>query len=47
MPVIEIARKLIDARIHRLPVTDGETFVGMVTTSNLVRMIADGRLIGR
>jgi CBS domain-containing protein len=30
-----------------LPVTDGETFVGMVTTSDLVRMIADGRLIGR
>jgi CBS domain-containing protein len=47
MPVIEIARKLIDARIHRLPVTDGETFVGMVTTSDLVRMIADGRLVAR
>lgn len=47
LPVIEIARRLIDARIHRLPVTDGETFVGMVTTSDLVRMIADGRLVAR
>lgn len=42
----EAARRFIDHRVHRLPVTDRGTLVGIVTTMDLVRLIADKR-IGR
>lgn len=43
-PISEIARQLAESRFHRLPVTDLGTLVGIVTTMDLVRLIADKRL---
>lgn len=47
LPLVEVARKFLEQRIHRMPVTDDGTLVGIVTTVDLVRMIADGRLVPR
>jgi CBS domain-containing protein len=46
-PVREIAEALDAGGMHRLLVTDGGRLVGLVTTSDLVRAIADGRLVER
>jgi CBS domain-containing protein len=40
----ELARTLVDRRIHRLPVVEDGSLVGILTSTDLVRMIADGRL---
>jgi CBS domain-containing protein len=40
----EISRVMVDNGIHRLPVTENGMLVGIVTTLDLVRLIADGRL---
>lgn len=45
-PLKEIADRFIRHRIHRLPVTDQGTLVGIVTTMDLVRLIAEGRVSG-
>ena len=47
MPLMEIAGKFLDLKVHRLPVTDDGTLVGIVTTVDLVRLIADGRYVPR
>ena len=46
-PISEIAAKFIKYQIHRLPVTDQGTLVGIVTTMNLVQQIANRRLRDR
>lgn len=43
-PISEIASQFAKHRVHRLPVTDRGTLVGIVTTMDLVRLIADNRL---
>jgi CBS domain-containing protein len=40
-PISDVARCFVEHRIHRLPVTDHGTLVGIVTTMDLVRLIAD------
>jgi CBS domain-containing protein len=40
----EIARVMLDRGVHRLPVTENDNLVGIVTTLDLVRLVADGRL---
>jgi CBS domain-containing protein len=40
----EIARIMVDNAVHRLPVTENGDLVGIITTLDLVRLIADGRL---
>lgn len=40
----EISRIMVDHGVHRLPVTEDGKLVGIVTTLDLVRLIADGRL---
>ena len=40
----EVAQKFVSHHIHRLPVTDQGTLVGIITTIDLARLIADGRL---
>ena len=45
-PIGVIARRFIDHRVHRFPVTDRGTLVGIITTMDLVRLIADKRLHG-
>ena len=44
-PISEIARLLLDGHIHRLPVVDDGRLVGLVTTLDLVRLLADGRIV--
>ena len=40
----DVARRFVNDRVHRYPVTDRGTLVGIVTTMDLVRLIADRRL---
>lgn len=42
-PVGDIARRFVKDRVHRYPVVDGGTLVGIVSTMDLVRLIAEGR----
>lgn len=42
MKVPELARLLIEHRIHRVPVTEGDHLVGIVSSLDLVRLIAEG-----
>ena len=44
-PVREIARDLLARGMHRVLVTEGRHLLGLVTTVDLVRAIAEGRLI--
>lgn len=39
----DVARTLVEHRIHRLPVVEGERLVGIVTSLDLVRLFAEGR----
>jgi len=43
-PLEEAAATLARRRIHRLPVVEGPRLVGIVTSLDLVRLIAEGRL---
>ncbi len=43
-PLAEVARRLVKDRVHRLVVTERERPVGIVTTTDLVRLVAEGRL---
>jgi len=45
-PLDEVARLMLDAHIHRLPVVDdADRLVGLVTTLDVVRLLAEGRLV--
>ena len=44
-PLPEVARVLIDRRMHRILVVEGRRLAGIITTVDLVRAIADGRLV--
>jgi len=43
-PLREVAEQLVEHRIHRLVVTEGDRLAGIVTTLDLARLIAEGRL---
>ena len=43
----DVARILVEQRIHRLPVVDGERLVGILTSLDIVRRVADGGLVER
>ena len=43
-PVREVARLMVERHIHRLLVTQDRTLLGLISSSDLVRLIADGRL---
>lgn len=43
-PLPKLAATLVDRRIHRLLVVEGERLLGIVSSLDLVRLIADGRL---
>ena len=45
-PIEEVARTMVQAHVHRLPVVDGDRLVGLVTGVDLARVIAEGRLGG-
>jgi CBS domain-containing protein len=44
-PLADLAKRFVDHKIHRMPVTDKGTLVGIVTTTDLVRLIANKRLV--
>jgi CBS domain-containing protein len=44
-PLPEVARILIDRRMHRILVVEGRRLAGILTTVDLVSAIADGRLV--
>ena len=44
-PLRVVAQELVDKRIHRVPVVQGGRLLGIVTTIDLVRLIADERVI--
>jgi predicted transcriptional regulator len=44
-PLERVAAIFVDRRIHRLPVVEAGRVVGMVTTLDIARLIADGRYI--
>ncbi len=43
-PVREVAQMMVNRGVHRLLVTEGRRLRGLVTTLDLVRAIADGKL---
>lgn len=44
-PLSRAAQVLVEKHIHRLPVIDDEQLVGIITSLDLVRTIADGRYV--
>lgn len=40
----EVAATMSERRIHRLPVVDGDQLVGIVTTMDIARLLAEGRI---
>ena len=46
-PIEVVARTLVDNRIHRLPVVEEGRLVGLVSSTDLVRLVAEGRLRSR
>ena len=40
----EVAQPMLEKRIHRVPVVEQDALVGIVSTVDLVRLIADGLL---
>lgn len=43
-PIREVARLMVEADIHRIIVGEGGRMVGLITSGDLVRLIAQGRL---
>jgi CBS domain-containing protein len=43
-PLQLVARTIVDNRIHRLLVVEGERLLGLISSTDLVRLVAEGRL---
>lgn len=41
----EVARMMLDRKIHRVLVTEGDRLVGIVSTLDLIRLFAEGKLV--
>jgi CBS domain-containing protein len=39
--ITAVCRKLLEHRIHRMPVVDGDKLVGIISTSDVVRWVAE------
>jgi len=42
--VRDAAKLLVERRVHRLPVVEGEKLVGIVTSLDVTRLVAEGRV---
>jgi CBS domain-containing protein len=42
--LVSAAKALVEGKIHRLPVTDQGTLVGIISSNDLVKLVADGAL---
>jgi CBS domain-containing protein len=40
----EVARLLVERHLHRVLVTEGSTLLGVISSLDIVRLVADGRL---
>jgi CBS domain-containing protein len=43
-PISTVARLMLGRHIHRVLVTDGQRLLGLISSSDLIRLIADARL---
>jgi CBS domain-containing protein len=43
-PLESVARALVEHRIHRVPVAEGGELRGIISSLDLVRLIAEGRV---
>jgi CBS domain-containing protein len=43
-PLRDVARTMAERGIHRVPVTEGDRLVGLISTIDIVRLVAAGRL---
>jgi len=46
-PIAELAKTMLRYKIHRILITDGDTLVGLVSATDLIRLIAQEQLIDR
>ena len=44
-PISETAKSFVAHHVHRLPVTDAGILVGIITTTDLVRLVAEKRIV--
>ena len=44
VPLAEAARVMIERKIGCLPVVEGEKLVGILTETDVVRLVADGKV---
>ena len=44
-PIRDVASFMVEGQIHRVPVVEGDRLVGLLTSTDLVRAIAEGKLI--
>ncbi len=42
--IVEVARRMVDRRVHRVLVTAGEEVVGLISVLDLARLIAENKL---
>jgi CBS domain-containing protein len=47
LPLLEVATLLVDRRVHRVLVTEGRRLLGLVSSLDITRAVADGRLVAR
>ena len=43
--LVDVARMMLDRKIHRVLVTEGDRLVGIVSTVDLIRLFAEGKLV--
>lgn len=45
LPLPEVARLLVERRVHRVLVTEGQRLLGLVSSFDIARAVGDGRLV--
>lgn len=43
-PIEEAAKRMAECRVHRLPVVEGDRLVGILSSLDLARLMAEGRI---
>ncbi len=43
-PIEEAAGRMVERRVHRLPVVEGDRLAGIITALDVARLVAEGRL---
>lgn len=47
LPLSDVAKLLVERRVHRVLVTDGARLVGLVSSLDIARAVGDGLLVSR